>query len=197
MTWGAFPLAGEPVASGIAGSAGGGGGGALAGDAALDGVSAGGGGSSVPGSSGLSGSATLADIGASGLVSSGEQPTGIETLGYVSNSLGRQWYVSWRENGWIWPSKFVAERVTAKFDFTKDLPFGDTIATLALAVTTVSGADGNPTAVLAGAPVIKGGRVFQQLGDGIGNCVYFVQCQVTTAQGNIFVLAGVLPVQPL
>lgn len=96
-----------------------------------------------------------------------------------------------------WPNKYTVERVTAEFDFSKDLEPGDTVASVQLLVTTVQGVDAAPSAVLFGAAQIKGARVFQQLQAGLGGRSYRVECRATTANNNLLVLARVLPVSAL
>ena len=93
-----------------------------------------------------------------------------------------------------WPTKYVGERVTAEFDFARDVPAGDSVASVALVVTTVAGVDAAPAGVLYGSSVIKGARVFQQLAAGLAGRSYRVECRATTANNNILILARVLPV---
>lgn len=93
-----------------------------------------------------------------------------------------------------WPAKYPAERITVEFDFTRDLPPGDAVATVQLFFATVHGVDAAPANLLYATGPIKGARVFPQLQGGLGGCSYLVTCQATTQDGNIFVLARVLPV---
>ena len=93
-----------------------------------------------------------------------------------------------------WPNKYTVERVTAEFDFTKDLAAGDSLVSVQLVVTTVAGVDVAPLAVLFGAAQIKGARVFQQLHGGLPGCSYRIECRATTADNNLLLLARVLPV---
>lgn len=96
-----------------------------------------------------------------------------------------------------WPNKYSVERVTAEFDFSKDLEPGDSVVSVQMLVTTVRGVDALPAAVLFGAATIKGARVFQQLQGGVANCSYRVESRVTTANNNLLLLARVLPVVAL
>ncbi|SDO76836.1 hypothetical protein SAMN05216303_102305 [Rhodoferax sp. OV413] len=123
--------------------------------------------------------------------------TGNPTPDYDCDATGRAWFASWKANGWLWPVKFSEERITAKFDFTKDLTYGDKIATVDMVVTVMRGTDPTPAALRFGVPVIKGGRVLQKLGGGVPGCTYKVLCRATTVQNDILLLAGVLPVQSL
>ena len=97
----------------------------------------------------------------------------------------------------LWHDKFVAERVTAEFNFTRGLAYGDTIATVQMGVTLLRGTDPLPGAILYGAAIVKGGRVFHRLHSGVAECTYLVECRVTTANSDILILAGVLPVKAL
>lgn len=92
-----------------------------------------------------------------------------------------------------WPAKYTVERVTAEFDFSKDLAAGDSVVSVQLLVTTVQGVDAAP-ALLSGAAQLKGARAFQQLQGGLAGCSYRIECRATTATNNLLVLARVLPV---
>ncbi|OYZ03487.1 MAG: hypothetical protein B7Y42_00470 [Polaromonas sp. 28-63-22] len=96
-----------------------------------------------------------------------------------------------------WPAKYTVERVTAEFDFSKDLAAGDSVVSVQLLVTTVAGADAAPAALLFGAAQLKGARAFQQLQGGLAGCSYRIDCRATTANNNLLVLARVLPVLAL
>ena len=93
-----------------------------------------------------------------------------------------------------WPNKYTVERITAEFDFAKDLASGDSVASVQLIVTTVAGVDAAPAALLLGAALIKGARAFQQLQGGLAACSYRIECRATTVNNNLLLLARVLPV---
>ncbi len=93
-----------------------------------------------------------------------------------------------------WPAKHPLERVTAEFDFGPSLSAGDTLASLQLVVTTVQGLDPAPVALLYGIAQLKGARALQQIAGGLDKCSYRVECRGTTANGNLLILARVLPV---
>jgi hypothetical protein len=96
-----------------------------------------------------------------------------------------------------WPAKYSVERVTAEFDFARDLPAGDTVVAVQMVVTTVKGVDATPANILYGAVQIKGPRAFQQLQGGIAGCSYLVEARATTQNNNLLLLARVLPVVAL
>lgn len=96
-----------------------------------------------------------------------------------------------------WPEKSPQERITVEFDFSRDLPPGDTVTAVQFFLTTVQGVDAAPANLLYAAVQIKGARAFQQLQGGLGGCSYLVACHATTQNNNLFVLARVLPVIPL
>lgn len=98
-----------------------------------------------------------------------------------------------------WPPKWQAERVCAEFDFGPDLRPGDAIPPegIQLLITVVDGADASANNVIYGAARLKGARVFQLLDGGVPDAAYLVQCRVTTEQGDILILAGVLRVKAL
>lgn len=93
-----------------------------------------------------------------------------------------------------WPNKYTVERITAEFDFAKDIAAGDSLLSVQLLVTTVAGVDAVPAALLFGAAQLKGARVFQQLQGGLAGCSYRIECRATTANNNLLLLARVLPV---
>lgn len=125
-------------------------------------------------------------------------PPDSPTPGYTAVCEGRAWTASsLLRLVKAWPAKLAPELVMAEFDFAPDLAVGDAVASCTVAVGLVQGVDASPGAVLQGAPSIKGRRVFQRLGAGVGGCVYLVQCQVTTLQGSVLVLARLLPVDTL
>lgn len=97
----------------------------------------------------------------------------------------------------IWPAKFPAERVLAKFDFRPEMPGNDVIQSAVCSVTQVIGeADENTSAVLDGSVQIHNNKsVLQWLNVGSDACVYEIRCQATTQQGKVLVLVARLPVK--
>lgn len=93
-----------------------------------------------------------------------------------------------------WPAKYSVERITAEFDFARDLPAGDTVTAVQMVVTTVKGTDAVPSNILYGAVQLKGPRAFQQLQGGMAGCSYQVEARATTQNNNLLLLARVLPV---
>lgn len=137
----------------------------------------------------------LVDAGGSAQVSS---PPDHQTPGFEDPGTGRRWDASSLQRVVkAWPSKLPVERVVATFDFAPDLQPGDAVASCAVRVDVVHGFDPSPSSILTAAPAIKGRRVLQALDAGVGGCVYLVQCQATTHQGSVLVLARLLPVATL
>ena len=56
-------------------------------------------------------------------------------------------------------------------------------------------ADAAPSAILSGAPTISGTTIVQRVAGGVAGANYLLRCQVDTAAGERFALAGVLPVR--
>lgn len=71
-----------------------------------------------------------------------------------------------------------------------------TVAGVQLRITRFSGAaDGDPSAIADGAPLVDGPRVFQRLDAGVDGCTYHLECQVDAPDGSRFVVAALLPVR--
>jgi hypothetical protein len=56
-------------------------------------------------------------------------------------------------------------------------------------------ADATPSAILSGSPTVSGTKIVQRVTGGVVGADYLLRCQVDTAAGERFVLAGVLPVR--
>lgn len=93
-----------------------------------------------------------------------------------------------------WPAIAPAERVTVLFDFGTDLQPGDSIVAVTMNAWTVSGVDESGSAVLIGSPQIKGRRVFHRAGARPAGCAYRIECTATSAFGDVYFMARVLPV---
>lgn len=55
--------------------------------------------------------------------------------------------------------------------------------------------DAAPSAILSGSPSVVGAVVVQRVIGGVAGADYLLRCQVDTAAGERFILAGVLPVR--
>lgn len=158
-------------------------------------LDAGGGAGFVVSFLGAADAVALVDGGGSAQVST---PPDHQTPGYEEASIGRIWDASSLQRVvTAWPSKLPAERVVATFDFGPDLQAGDAVQSCYVRVDVVHGFDPSPSSILTAAPAIKGRRVLQALDAGVGGCVYLVQCQATTRQGSVLMLARLLPVATL
>lgn len=93
------------------------------------------------------------------------------------------------------PIKDPEERVLIAFDFTNDLPDGDTLTVGAVTFEALAeGVDAAP-AVIDGAPILQTPNVLQWVKDGVDAATYRLKCKATTAQGRVLVLRCLLPVQ--
>ena len=92
------------------------------------------------------------------------------------------------------PPKLVAETKLYTFDFTSELPVGETIVAASVSVTTYSGTDTSPNAMISGAEVISGAQVTQLLSGGTLGVLYYVTCTVTLSDDQVLVQTGYLAV---
>lgn len=90
------------------------------------------------------------------------------------------------------PEKDPAERIIARFDFSKR---ATSISGPVAQAVVISGTDADPSAIISGAPVINGTSVLQAYAGGVAGVNYGVSMQVTTDTGEVLVLAGILPVR--
>lgn len=97
-----------------------------------------------------------------------------------------------------WPDKAPAEKVWVVFNYKRGLAPGVTVTAAAMAVTLKGGVDATPSAIFDGLPVLLAdGRVMQRIKGGIHLATYMVRCDATTSDGQILVLAGVIPVREI
>ena len=97
-----------------------------------------------------------------------------------------------------WPEKAPAERVWVTFKFKRGLGPGETITAVNIAVQLKGGTDPDPAAIRDGLPVLLAdGRVCLRIKDGVNLAAYLIRCDATTSEGQILVLAGVIPVREI
>lgn len=96
-----------------------------------------------------------------------------------------------------WPAKDPEEQLVVGFDFAPDLATGETVVAQAVAITTRSGTDASPAAVLDGAASRSGAVVSQAVQAGTDGVSYLIRCAATTSMDRVLVLAGVLPVRTI
>lgn len=97
-----------------------------------------------------------------------------------------------------WPDKAPAEKVWVTFKFRRGLAPGESVTSVALSVTLKGGSDATPSAILDGLPVLLAdGRVAQRIKAGVDLAAYMVRCDATTSDGQVLVLAGVIPVREI
>lgn len=96
-----------------------------------------------------------------------------------------------------WPAKDPAEADWATFDFAAALQAGETISAIDVAISTRTGSDASPSAVLDGAASEADGVVTQRFAGGVDGASYLLRCAATTSLSRVLVLAGVLPVRTI
>ena len=97
-----------------------------------------------------------------------------------------------------WPDKAPAEKVWLTYKYKRGLAPGETVVSVVISVSLKGGVDASPSAILDGAPVLLAdGRVLQRVKGGVNLAAYRVRCDATTSDGQILVLAGVIPVREI
>lgn len=89
--------------------------------------------------------------------------------------------------------KPVAEQFDAVFDFSVDLPTGETI-TASTVSSLYSGSDASPTALVSGSTSTSGGQATQLIIAGVAGNVYLLVCTAVTSGGQTLVRSGYLVV---
>lgn len=91
--------------------------------------------------------------------------------------------------------KDPAEAITVTFDFSF---LAASITSATVTASQYSGnADANPSAIVSGPTQISGAKALQKIVAGVAGTYYELTCQVTGADGNIYVLKEVLPIVSL
>ena len=93
-----------------------------------------------------------------------------------------------------WSQKDPAETYAVAFDFSADVPSGETIASSTWTATTYSGNDSSPSSILYGSPTISGGTVKQMMTGGNSGVSYLVTASIITSGGSTFLGRAILPV---
>lgn len=93
------------------------------------------------------------------------------------------------------PSKFIGDILYIPLDFTSRLVLGETITSRGLSVSTYSGVDANPSALLLGSS-LSGNIVTAQITGGLIGVIYEVFCNVGTSLGQTVSQASYLAVVP-
>jgi hypothetical protein len=84
------------------------------------------------------------------------------------------------------------ETITVTFDFSA---LTTSVASPSVTSVVSSGAvDPTPSAILSGSPQISGAKVLQKIVAGLPGAYYELLCQITAADGSVYVLSEVLPV---
>jgi len=68
------------------------------------------------------------------------------------------------------------------FNYGRILPAGVTLVSAQCFITVLEGTDPNPSALLSGAPVIIGLKVFQFVIDGLSGVKYCIECRAVTSE---------------
>lgn len=97
------------------------------------------------------------------------------------------------------PVKPTTATLLAVFDFAPELSVGETLSTPSVSVSTYSGVDASPSAVLSGTATVSGTTVTQKLTGGIVGNIYQVSVvvysslgQVLTAQAFLAITQGIV-----
>lgn len=88
----------------------------------------------------------------------------------------------------------VEEADTIAFEFSKRLAAGESIATVSMEVSAVSGADATPDAMRQGLPLIVGGDVLQNVVGKVQGVTYKLRCRAVKNTGRVLVSAALLRV---
>lgn len=86
----------------------------------------------------------------------------------------------------VFPSKYVAETVTVRWNFADELAFGETIASSVVTVEVFTGVDSSPSSFLSGATTNSGTVVAQHLIRGLPGVVYTLICDVVGSSGATY-----------
>jgi len=92
------------------------------------------------------------------------------------------------------PTKDPVEVVILAFDFAAELGAESINGAPVVSVSTYSGTDVDPAAVLYGSPAIVGQSVTQTVRAGLDGVVYKLRARIDTSGGRTLVLPGLLPV---
>ena len=80
--------------------------------------------------------------------------------------------------------KRPAERILFTFDYTDVLPSGVTLEDATCTITVKRGTDGNPAAMLSGAPAVSDTRVVQFVVGGLAGVEYVIHCLADASGGR-------------
>jgi len=76
--------------------------------------------------------------------------------------------------------KYEGETTPYKFDFSKDLDDGESLASAVVTASVYSGTDASPSSIVSGAASISGNIVTQTITTGVPGVIYQLTCAVTT-----------------
>lgn len=79
----------------------------------------------------------------------------------------------------------VGEEIAVPFDYTAQLPSGETITAASVTPFLYSGTDANYASNPIGAPTINGAVVTQLIAAGVAGCVYRYLCKATFSDGQV------------
>ena len=90
----------------------------------------------------------------------------------------------------------ITEKVVLRFPFASEMETGETIVSVVMACTLVSGTDATPAATLLGAPVTVDAsqEVLQRVQGRVGAVVYKFKCSATLSSGRVLTRVSRLPV---
>lgn len=94
-------------------------------------------------------------------------------------------------------SKDPAGAQIASFVCADEMGGGETINSVAVTISVLSGVDSSPASMLYQAATISGSTVFQPFRGGIDGVTYLLRAEITLSSGRVLVGAGVLPVKAI
>ena len=94
----------------------------------------------------------------------------------------------------MFSEKDPGETASYAMDFSPTLASGETISSSSVGVSTYSGTDASPSALLSGSSGVTGSLVQQALTGGSDGVTYRVRFVATTSASRVLVACGYLPV---
>ena len=143
----------------------------------------------------ITGSITMADSAPSGVIYT--TTGGVASPGYLLISPRRKLEITVHSvANFEFDVKDPEERVRVGFDFASLIPAIAGSPAPTIVASQASGtADSTPSAVLDGSVSISGTKVLQWVSGGLDSANYRLRCKAYGPNGELFVLAGILPVK--
>lgn len=94
-----------------------------------------------------------------------------------------------------WPAKDPAEARVASILCAEEMDDGETISSVAVTISVLSGVDAGAAAMLYQSATISGSTVYQPFRDGVAGVTYLLRAVITLSSGRILVGTATLPVE--